>query len=63
MRKLSGAVLILTAEQAFAHAHIITYPNQPFAKEALVPASLVLGVLGAALLVWGVFQDAPSASS
>ena len=57
MRSITGAILILAAEQAFAHAYLIGFPNQILAQEILIPASVVLSSLGALLLVWGVFAD------
>ena len=57
MRMLTGAILLLTAEQAFAHAHLVGFPNVAFVREVLVPASLVLGLFGLAFLVWGVVSE------
>ncbi len=57
MRMLTGAVLLLAAEQAFAHTYLIGFPHQAAASEVLVPASLVLLTLGLTFLVWGLIQD------
>jgi hypothetical protein len=60
MRMLTGAILLLTAEQAFAHAHLIGFPHELFAREILYPASLILGSCGGAALVWGLLTDRSS---
>ena len=57
MRMLTGAILLLAAEQAFAHAYLVGFPHQAFVSEVLTPASLVLGFLGIAFLIWGLVQD------
>jgi hypothetical protein len=50
-------LLILTAEQAFAHAHMANYPNEPRVRDVLYPAAGVALVLGVALMTWGLFSD------
>jgi hypothetical protein len=60
MRMITGAVLILAAEQAFAHAHQIGFPHQVFAREILLPASVALMLVGVGLLVWGVVRERKS---
>lgn len=57
MRMVTGALLLLAAEQAFAHAYLISFPYQAFASEVLVPTSGVLGFLGIAFLIWGLVKD------
>jgi hypothetical protein len=57
MRLIAGALLILTAEQAFAHAHMANYPNEPRVREVLYPAAGVALLLGLGLMVWGSFSD------
>ncbi|MEP3482729.1 MAG: hypothetical protein ABJZ55_26025 [Fuerstiella sp.] len=57
MRNITGAILILTAEQAFAHAYLIEFPNAALAQDVLVPASYVLAVLGVGFLIWGAFPE------
>ncbi len=57
MRMLTGAILLLTAEQAFAHANLVGFPNVEFVREVLIPASMVLGAFGLAFLVWGVLTE------
>ena len=57
MRTITGAVLLLAAESAFAHAHLIGVPHQPFARDVLLPASASLAVVGLVFLVWGVVRE------
>lgn len=57
MRMLSGAILILAAEQAFAHAYQIGFPHQVFARTILLPLAGVLFLSGIYLLVKGYFRD------
>jgi len=49
--------LLLAAEQAFAHAHSATFPNEPFVREVLLPTSGFLALAGLVLLVWGLFSE------
>lgn len=57
MKLLAGTVLLLAAEQAYAHAHLVQFPNHDVAARVLIPASLVLVVLGSLLLVWGLLSE------
>ncbi|MEO8495589.1 MAG: hypothetical protein ABI614_11005 [Planctomycetota bacterium] len=57
MRMITGAILLLCAEQAFAHAYLIGFPYQDFASQVLIPGSLTLGLLGLAILIWGLVTD------
>lgn len=57
MRMVTGAILLLASEQAFAHAYLIGFPYQSYASQILVPGSLVLGVLGLGILIWGLAMD------
>lgn len=57
MRMITGSILILSAEQAFAHAHSTPFPNQVFANEILFPSSLVLAAIGLGCLIWGVIVE------
>lgn len=54
---LTGAVLLFLAEQAFAHAHMIGFPHQEYARQFLLPASIAAFVLGTACTVWGALTD------
>ena len=57
MRILTGATFLLIAEQAFAHAYLIDFPNATMAQNVLVPASYVAGILGVGFLIWGVLTE------
>jgi hypothetical protein len=57
MRMITGAILLLAAELAFAHAHLVGFPNVAFVREILLPASLVLALFGLSFLVWGVLTE------
>ena len=54
MKLVTGGVLLLTAEQAYAHAQLIPFPNHESAANVLIPASL--------MLVWGLLTEARSIS-
>ena len=60
MRTITGAVLILAAESAFAHAHLIGFPHQPYARDVLLPLSAALGAVGVVFLIWGVVVERKS---
>ena len=60
MKLLSGAVLLVGAEQAYGHALLVQFPNQNSASSVLVPASLVLLVLGSLLMLWGLLTECRS---
>lgn len=57
MRTVTGAVLIVAAEQAFSHAYLIGFPHAVFASQVLLPSSLVLAVAGLGFLIWGVITE------
>jgi len=57
MRMVAGALLVLTAELAYAHAHQIGFPHQVAVRSVLLPLSLVCGVAGVVLLGWGLWRD------
>ena len=52
MRMITGGLLIVASEQAFAHSQMVPFPNQVFAAEVLYPASIVLLGLGICFLIW-----------
>jgi len=54
---LTGAILIAAAEQAFSHAHLIGFPHSAFAREVLLPTSMVLVFAGLGFLIWGVITE------
>lgn len=57
MKLVTGAILVLAAEQAYAHAYLVQFPNHISAAQVLLPASLVLLVLGALMLIWGLLTE------
>ncbi len=57
MRALTGAILILAGEQAFAHSFLIGFPHQVYAMTILMPFAAVALMLGLGLLVFGMFRD------
>lgn len=57
MRMVTGAILLLASEQAFAHAYSIGFPYQAYVSQVLAPSSLMLGLLGLAFLIWGLATD------
>ena len=62
MKLLTGAVLMLAAEQAYAHSQLVQFPNHESAAAVLVPASLVLLVLGILMFLWGLLTEARSSA-
>lgn len=63
MKMVSGALLLVASEQAFAHAKLVQFPNEDAAASVLMPASVVFLALGALLLVWGLLTESRSAKS
>jgi hypothetical protein len=57
VKLIAGAILILAAEQAYAHANLIQFPNQGPAGQVLIPASGILLLLGLALTAWGLWPE------
>ncbi len=57
MKLLSGAVLLVGAEQAFAHAQLVQFPNVDASSSVLIPVSLIFLVLGTLLMVWGLLTE------
>lgn len=60
MRLLAGVILIVGAEQAYAHAFLIQFPHQGSSSQVLLPASLVLLILGLILTLWGLWAEIKS---
>jgi len=54
---LTGAVFLLGAEQAYAHANLVQFPNQVEARSVLIPAAFAFLVLGFLLLGWGLLTE------
>lgn len=61
MQMITGAILILATEQAFAHGYSAHFPNQVFGSEVLVPTSLVLTMIGVGFLIWGAITERKAA--
>ena len=59
MKLPSGALLLVGAEQAFAHAKLVQFPNQD-ASSVLIPVSLIMLVLGTLLMIWGLLTECRS---
>lgn len=57
MKLLSGTILLLAAEQAFAHAQLTQFPNHEDATAVLIPASVVFLILGSILWIWGLLSE------
>lgn len=57
MKLLSGTILLLAAEQAFAHAQLVQFPNHEDATAVLIPASVVFVILGSILMIWGLLSE------
>lgn len=63
MRMLTGALLLVGAEQAYAHANLVQFPNHIEARTVLIPASIGLLVAGMLILVWGLLTENRQASA
>ncbi len=61
MKLLCGAICLHAAEQAYAHAMLIQFPNQDAASRVLVPASIVLASFGILFLIWGLLNEVKTA--
>lgn len=57
MRMITGALLLLVAEQAFYHAHSIGFPHYRFVNEILLPISGLLAIVGTGLIGTGLWFD------
>lgn len=57
MKTVSGALLLLAAEQSFAHAQLVQFPNHEVASRILIPAAVFFLGLGALLLTWGLVTE------
>jgi hypothetical protein len=58
MKMVSGALLLLASEQAYAHSQLVQFPNHDDALRVLIPACVVFLALGTLLLAWGVLTEA-----
>lgn len=57
MRMITGAILLLVAEQAFYHAHSIGFPHYRFVNEILLPTSGLISIVGVGMIVAGLWFD------
>lgn len=57
MKLVSGALLLVGAEQAYAHANLVQFPNYEPAAAVLFPAAVVFLALGMLLFVWGLLTE------
>ena len=57
MKLVSGALCLLGAEQAFAHAMLIQFPNQVTGTSVLIPVSMIMLLLGTCLMLWGLVTE------
>lgn len=57
MRSLTGAMLLIAGEQAFAHSFLIGFPHQVYAQTILLPFAAVSVLTGLACLATGFFRD------
>lgn len=57
MKILSGAIFLVGAEQAFAHAMLVQFPNQGTASTVLIPASVIMLGMGSLLMLWGLWSE------
>ena len=60
MKLLSGVILLVGAEHAYAHAQLVQFPNQDAASSVLIPASFLLLILGTCLSIWGLVSECRS---
>ena len=61
MKMVSGSLMLLAAEQSYAHANLVQFPNQDSAYRVLVPGAVVFLALGVLLLAWGLLTEARTA--
>ncbi len=57
MKLVSGVLFLIGAEQAYAHANLISFPNHDAASQVLVPAAVIFLALGSLLFVWGLVTE------
>ncbi|MDA7504031.1 hypothetical protein OAF98_02165 [Planctomicrobium sp.] len=63
MRTITGAIILVAAEQSYAHAHLIGFPHSESTRHVLLPVSAVLAVGGLLFLIWGLISDTPQDSA
>ncbi len=57
MKLVAGSILLLAAEQAYAQAHLIQFPNHDIASGVLIPAAWAGGVGGVGVCVGAVDRN------
>ncbi|MCX7392476.1 MAG: hypothetical protein WCR23_11315 [Planctomycetota bacterium] len=57
MKLISGVILLVGSEQAFAHALLVQFPNTDAGTKVLIPASIVMLTMGCILVIWGLFTE------
>ena len=57
MRTVTGAILILAGEQAFSHAHLISFPHQIYAQTILLPFAAAATLTGIGFLILGWLSE------
>lgn len=60
MKLVSGSLLLLMAEQAFAHAQLAQFPNHETAARVLIPTALAGAIVGGLLFLWGLATETRS---
>lgn len=60
MRTVTGAILLLAAEQAYYHAHAVDFPHQAHFLRTYTWVSAGLALLGAGFVLWGVMTERKS---
>lgn len=60
MKLLSRAILLVGAEQAYAHAELIQFSSEDAASAVLIPVSLIMLVLGTLFMIWGLLTESRS---
>ncbi|MBD3673996.1 MAG: hypothetical protein HUJ26_10775 [Planctomycetaceae bacterium] len=62
MKLITGALLLLIAELAYAHTHLMQFPHHEAARVVLIPASVISASLGSLFLLWGILAELISSS-
>lgn len=62
MKLVTGAILLLIAELAYAHTHLMQFPHHEAARGVLIPASVISASLGSLFLLWGIVAELMTSS-
>lgn len=57
MKLVAGALLLHSAELAYAHSHMVQFPYNASASLVLLPASAALSIVGTLMLIWGLMAE------